>query len=221
MKSFFVTGTDTEVGKSLVAAALLRLLARQGLSAVGMKPVAAGCDAAGRNEDVAALMAASSVSAPQELVCPWLFPEAVAPHLAAAAAGRPIRFAPILAAYGQLRAVADAVVVEGVGGFRVPLGPDGDAADLARALALPVVLVVGLRLGCINHALLTAEAVVARGLTLAGWVANRIDPAMARADENIETLRELLPAPLLGVVPRLACADADRAADCLQLPRVK
>jgi len=218
VNSLFVTGTDTEVGKSLVAAALLRLLARQGLAAVGMKPVAAGCDGAGCNEDVAALMAASSVAAPAALVCPWLFPEAVAPHLAAAAAGRPIRFAPILGAFAQLGRMADAVVVEGVGGFRVPLGPDGDTADLAQALALPVVLVVGLRLGCINHALLTAEAVAARGLTLAGWVANRVDPAMARADENIETLRELLPAPLLGVVPRLPFADADAAADCLQLP---
>jgi dethiobiotin synthetase len=143
---------------------------------------------------------------------------AIAPHLAAAEEGVTIDFAPILIACASTMQQADLLIVEGVGGFRVPLGVDRDSADLAVALGLPVILVVGLRLGCLNHALLTAEAIAARGLTLAGWVANRIDPGMARVEDNIATLRELLGAPLLGSVPRIAGSDPVAAASFLQLP---
>jgi dethiobiotin synthetase len=199
--AWFIAGTDTEIGKTFVTCALLHALRDRGLTAVGMKPVAAGFDAHGKNEDVEQLLAASSIQAPHELVNPYAFAAAVAPHIAAAEEGRVIELPRIVAAFGQLRAMADAVVVEGVGGFCVPFGPQCDAADLAVALDLPVILVVGLRLGCINHALLTAQAIAARGLRLAGWVANRIDPAMARGDENLAALRKRLNAPLLGDIP--------------------
>ena len=217
---FFVTGTDTGVGKTLISAALLHALAQRGLRTIGMKPVAAGTSmVTGRfvNEDTEVLLAASSISAPRALVTPYLFDEPAAPHLAAAMVGRSIEAAPILAAFQQLTKLADALVVEGVGGFLVPLGIDFDTADLAQMLDLPVILVVGLRLGCLNHAALTAQAVRQRGLHLAGWVANRIDPEMAHADANIATLATLLDAPLLGVVPTLAVADPKQAARHLDL----
>ena len=200
----FVTGTDTGVGKTLVACALLRAFAFCGLRAAGMKPVASGCHADLRgvaNEDVAALMAASNVELPVELVNPYCFEPAIAPHLAARQSGTRISLARIRACYLEIASRADRVVVEGAGGLLVPLGGEQDFSDVARALKLPVVLVVGMRLGCLNHALLTAEAIQTRGLPLAGWVANRIDPAMAYFDENLQTLRQSLPAPLLSVVP--------------------
>ena len=152
--AWFVTGTDTEVGKTFVTCALLHAFAAQGLNAVGMKPIAAGTDADGCNEDVEQLLAAMPVKPARELVNPYLFAPPIAPHIAAAEAGRAIEPGPIRTAFDALRAHADAVLVEGVGGFLVPLGPRYDAADLAQDLALPVILVVGMRLGCINHALL-------------------------------------------------------------------
>ncbi|MDR2186629.1 MAG: dethiobiotin synthase [Azonexus sp.] len=215
-RAYFLTGTDTGVGKTFVAAALLHRAAQRGLSSAGLKPVAAGVDATGRNEDVEALRAASSVQLAAAVVNPYCFEAAIAPHLAAAEAGRAIAFAPILAACQEARAAADFVIVEGVGGFRVPLGADGDSADLAVALGLPVILVVGMRLGCINHAMLSFEAIAARRLTCAGWVANPIDPAMARFAANLHTLCELLPAPLLGVTPHTP--DSRSAAAALELP---
>ena len=218
MSAWFITGTDTDVGKTLVASALLSVFAGKGCSCIGMKPVSAGVDAAGRNTDVESLLAASTVKASRELVNPYLFRSAIAPHLAAMEEGREMRFAPIHAAFGQLRQIADVVVVEGVGGFRVPLGREGDSADLAQTLNLPVILVVGLRLGCLNHALLTREVILARGLRLAGWVANHIDPNMARPEENVATLRDLMEAPLLGEIPWLARSDAEHAAKFLTLP---
>lgn len=217
-QAYFLTGTDTEVGKTFVACALLHRARQLGLSAAGLKPVAAGTDAAGRNDDVEAIRAASSVELPLATVNPWCFAPAIAPHLAAAEEGRVITFAPISTACQEAREAADFVVVEGVGGFRVPLGPDGDSADLAAILGLPVILVVGMRLGCINHALLSAEAIAARGLSLAGWVANRIDPAMARFEANLQTLRDSLPAPLLGVVPHAPSSGSRGAAAVLNLP---
>lgn len=217
-QAYFLTGTDTEVGKTFVACALLHRARQLGLSAAGLKPVAAGTDAAGRNDDVEAIRAASSVELPLAIVNPWCFAPAIAPHLAAAEEGRVITFAPISTACQEAREAADFVVVEGVGGFRVPLGPDGDSADLAAILGLPVILVVGMRLGCINHALLSAEAIAARGLSLAGWVANRIDPAMARFETNLQTLRDSLPAPLLGVVPHAPSSGSRGAAAVLNLP---
>lgn len=199
--AYFIAGTDTEIGKTHAACALLHAFRAQGLSALGMKPVAAGVDAAGVNEDVAALVAASSFAAPPERVNPYCFADPIAPHIAAREAGATIAAAPVLAAFAELGRQADVVVVEGVGGFLVPLADGFDAADLAAALALPLILVVGMRLGCLNHALLTQEAIRARGLRLAGWIANRVDPQMSRFDENLATLQTRLDAPLLGVIP--------------------
>ena len=203
----FVTGTDTEVGKTKVSAALLHLLSANGERTAGCKPVAAGLATIhGRrvNEDVHALRAASTVALTDAEVGPCQLEDACAPHIAAHRECRTIDRRGLRRAVSDLARRADWLVVEGVGGFRVPLGADWDSADLAHDLGLPVVMVVGMRLGCLNHALLTADAVGACGLHLAGWVANGIDAAMAHADANIATLREHLPAPCLGVVPRLA-----------------
>ncbi len=219
LRSLFVTGTDTGVGKTLVSAALLHTLARHHARVVGMKPVAAGLvqqGAAWVSEDALALRAASTLAVPPELDNPVALPDPLSPHIAAARAGRRVGVAELLVAQRALLGLADVVLVEGAGGWRVPLNEAETLADLAIAMAAPVVLVVGLRLGCLNHALLTAEAVRADGLTLAGWVANSIDPEMACRDENIATLRERLSAPLLGVVPWLQNPDARRIA--LQLP---
>ncbi len=204
MMGCFVTGTDTGVGKTLVSAGLLHALARHHRRVVGMKPVAAGLVPWGEDwasEDAIALRSASTLAEPPALDHPVLLPDPLSPHIAAARAGVEIDIAAIVTSYQALAAQADAVVVEGAGGFHVPLTNTLTGADLAQALALPVVLVVGLRLGCLNHALLTAEAIRARGLTLAGWVANRIDPEMGAADENIAYLRARLNAPLLADVP--------------------
>ncbi|QHE86584.1 dethiobiotin synthase [Hydrogenophaga sp. BPS33] len=200
----FVTGTDTGVGKTLISTALLQALARRHRRVVGMKPVAAGLiehQGAWVSEDVLALRAASTVAVPPELDNPVALAEPIAPHLAAAHAGRHVGVTELLAAHRALKAQADVVLVEGAGGWRVPLNGTETLADLARAIGAPVVLVVGLRLGCLNHALLTAEAIRADGLELAGWVANAIDPDMPCREENIHTLRRWLPAPLLGRVP--------------------
>ncbi|OYV38908.1 MAG: dethiobiotin synthase [Thiomonas sp. 20-64-5] len=207
----FVTGTDTEVGKTRISAALLHWCVSQGWRSIGFKPVAAGLEqVSGRwiNADVQALRQASSaVPLTDAEVGPYQFRAACAPHIAAALESRAIDFEVLLRAARQLAPQSDALVVEGVGGFVVPLTADRDTADLAQALGLPVVLVVGLRLGCINHALLTAESVRARGVQLAGWVGNTVDPAMPWVDDNIVTLRQLLMkrhgAVDLGRVPRL------------------
>lgn len=218
MSAWFITGTDTEIGKTLVSCALLHGLAGLGLRAAGMKPVAAGMEwrnDAWHNEDVDAIAAAATLPLPRELTTPYLLRDAAAPHLAAGREGVTLRIAPIIDAFQQVSAQADAVVVEGVGGFRVPLNDREDTADLAQQLALPVILVVGLRLGCISHALLTAEAIAARGLVLAGWVANTVDAQMPYLDANVESLAARLPAPLLGRIPRLDTPDAASAASHL------
>ena len=200
-RAWFVTGTDTEIGKTHACCALLHALRLRGFQAVGMKPVAAGTDATGRNDDVERLLAASTVLVKREEANPYLFAQPIAPHVAAADAGVKIDLDTILTSYRQLASRAEAVVVEGVGGFCVPLDEQVDTGDLAVALNLPVIMVVGLRLGCINHALLTAEAIAARGLSLAGWIGNCIDPEMARRQETVDTLTRRLRAPLLGVLP--------------------
>ena len=214
--AWFITGTDTEIGKTFVACALLHALRRTGLSALAMKPIAAGFDENGFNDDVERLLAASSVQPPRALVNPYGVRAAIAPHIAAEEEGRSIELAHIADAFAQLQAMADAVLVEGVGGFCVPLGASCDTADLAALLKLPLILVVGMRLGCINHALLTQQAIAARGLPLAGWVANRIDPAMSRFAENLAALQARLPAPLLGVVEY--GTTPEQAALTLRLP---
>lgn len=201
-RGLFVTGTDTGVGKTVVACALIRGFVAQGLRVAGMKPVAAGdiVDTPdGRmNDDVARLRAACNVDAPLEEINPYCFDAPIAPHIAAAGEGRSIDLDVIMQRYTALAARADVVVVEGAGGFLVPLNEREDFSDLARRLDLPVVLVVGMRLGCLNHALLTQEAIRARGLSIAGWVANRIDPGMAAAPENDATLVQRIGAPLIG-----------------------
>jgi dethiobiotin synthetase len=216
-QAYFVTGTDTEVGKTFATCALLHVAREQHLKALGMKPVAAGVGPDGRNDDVEQLIAASSFAAPRDLVNPYCFESPVAPHIAAAIEGRSIDPARIAAAARDLAADADLLLVEGVGGFRVPLEEDFDTADLAQRLDLPVILVVGLRLGCLNHALLTAEAIHSRGLKLAGWIANSVDPDMAWPDENITALRERLTAPLLGILPWTESHDPALAVSYLSL----
>ena len=216
--AYFLTGTDTEIGKTFITCALLHRARLDGRKAVGLKPIAAGTDDAGLNDDVEAIRIASNVELPREIINPYCFKPAIAPHIAAAEAGVRIEFGLIRASCSEARQRADLLIVEGVGGFCVPLGTGLSTADLAVALALPVILVVGMRLGCINHALLTAEAIAARGLRLAGWVANRVDPAMSRFDENLATLQTLLPAPLLGVVPHGPEGGATGAAAFLKLP---
>lgn len=220
-RAFFVTGTDTEVGKTFATCALLHALRSRGLTAVAMKPVAAGSEwVEGRwiNEDAERLRAAGSFEPAPELLNPYCLQAAVAPHIAAAEEGVELRPEPILAALDALRRQADVVLVEGVGGFRVPFGPSYDSADLARDLGLPVILVVGMRLGCINHALLSAEAIAARGLTPVGWIANQVQPGMLRFDENVATLTTRLAAPLLGILRHQpGCADPVVAAGALDL----
>ena len=214
-KGILITGTDTGVGKTLVACALLHAMGAAGVRAIGMKPIAAGCDDLdGRlvNEDVTALIAASSVAAPEDMVNPFRFRPAIAPHLAAAQAGQPISLERIRDAYAGLCERADRVVVEGAGGLLVPLAPGKDFRDLADLLGIPVILVIGMRLGCLNHALLSAEALLRRGLRLAGWIANSLEPAMPEFEGNLQALRERLPAPLLGVLPHGPPALADAAA---------
>ena len=203
MSGVFVTGTDTGIGKTRASAALLHALRARGLRASGMKPVASGCDetpAGLRNDDALALIAASG-PAPAYAACnPFAFAPPIAPHVAAREAGREVALPPIRNAYATILATADRVVVEGVGGWMAPLSDTLMQADLARALGLEVVLVVGLRLGCLNHALLTARAIEADGCRVAGWIANRIDPSMAAVDANLDTLRARIAAPLLGVI---------------------
>ena len=202
---YFVTGTDTGVGKTLVSCALLHALRKRHAAVAGMKPVSAGVSDDG-SDDVIQLRAAGNLQVGAELDNPYALPEPLSPHIAARRAGVAIDIDLVVARYRRLAALADAVVVEGAGGFCVPLSDTQSGADLAQALALPIVLVVGLRLGCLNHALLTLEAIRSRGLVLAGWVANRIDPAMQAQDDNIETLRVRLGAPMLADIPRLAVA---------------
>lgn len=215
--NYFITGTDTGVGKTLISCALLHGFAAQGKRVVGMKPVAAGCADGGQHEDVGELRAASNVLASGGQINPYCFMQAVAPHLAARFIGIRINFARIVESFSELNAQADIVIVEGAGGFRVPLNEEQDSADLAEQLGLPIILVVGMRLGCLNHALLTAEAIAARGLMLAGWVANVLDGHMAMLDENIAALEQRIGAPLLGIVPHLEQPDAREAASFLNL----
>jgi dethiobiotin synthetase len=218
--NYFVTGTDTHVGKTLISCALLHGFAAQGKSVVGMKPVAAGCNNDGQNEDVVQLRAASNVEVSNELTNPFCFLPAIAPHLAAQQAGIEIQLPRILDAYQKLAAQAEVIIVEGVGGLCVPLNAQQDSADMLKALGLPIILVVGIRLGCLNHALLTVEAINARGLTLAAWVANIIDENMPHLEENIAALQQRIAAPLLGIVPFLPNVDARVASSKLALDRL-
>ncbi len=225
----FVTGTDTGVGKTRTSCALLHALSRRYTRVIGMKPVAAGCDwVDGRwlNEDVASLRAASTLQVPPQFDNPYALPDAVAPHIAAQRQNVTIDLDHIEASFHALQSQADAVVVEGAGGFIVPLqegvgqAPDLSSADLAQRLGLPVILVVGLRLGCLNHALLTQEAILARGLHIAGWVANVVDQTMPEQAANVQTLQRWLHAPMLahwGWQPNATAVDLANQIDGFEL----
>ncbi|MBX9917775.1 MAG: dethiobiotin synthase [Nitrosomonas sp.] len=199
-QGYFVTGTDTGIGKTTVSCALLHAFAAQGHKVIGMKPIAAGIEN-GKWLDVEQLLAASNVNVMRQQINPYAFDSPISPHLAAQLAGREIDLTVIQQAYRQLSTQADRIIVEGAGGFLVPVNQHQTGANLAQVLNLPVILVVGMRLGCLNHALLTAQAIKTAGLTLAGWVANCIDPQMLAVAENIATLEQRLDCPLLGVVP--------------------
>ncbi len=202
--SYFITGTDTGVGKTLVAVSLTRALVARGLRVAVMKPVAAGTVKTPEgdfNDDALELLAASNVKANYEDVNPWLLKTAASPHLAARADGVTIRHERIAAAYGRLAAVSDLVLAEGAGGWLAPISATETMADVAEKLALPVLLVVGLRLGCLNHALLTRDAVRARGLRFAGWIANKLQSEMPLANANVDTLSTRFGMAPLAVVP--------------------
>jgi len=221
-RHLFVTGTDTGVGKTVVSCALMHALRTRNLKVAGMKPVASGSDHTSdglRNADALALMAASTVGADYATVNPLCLEPAIAPHLAARQLGIAIDIYRLRPAFDRLAALADIVVVEGAGGWRVPLEPGGYLSDLPESWQLDVVLVVGMRLGCINHAVLTAEAITRGPCRLAGWVANSLDPAMPLFDENLATLRALLPAPCLGVLPFMGTPDPVQLARHLTMPQ--
>jgi dethiobiotin synthetase len=219
--SYFVTGTDTGVGKTLVSSALLHAFATQGLRVVGMKPVAAGCDDDDHNEDAKQLRAASNILASYGQINPYNFYHPIAPHIAARNVGIRIDFARILISFRELTSQADMVIVEGIGGFKVPLNETQDSAELAQQLELPVILVVGMRPGCLNHAILTADAIAAHKLKLAGWVANVLDADMSALRDHISALEQRLGAPLLGVVEYQASPDARVAATQLNIGLLK
>lgn len=223
MNGVYVTGTDTGIGKTLASASLLHALRGRGLRAAGMKPVASGCTETAegwRNDDALALQAASDPAPRYGDVNPFALPLPLAPEFAARAAGIELSLAPILAAHARVAASADAVVVEGVGGWMAPLSATLDQLDVVRALRLPVVLVVGLRLGCLNHALLSARALAADGVRFAGWIASEVDPGMDRRDENFAVLSQRLPAPCLGRLPYHAAPDPAAMAQRLHIAAI-
>lgn len=228
MTAYFITGTDTDAGKTLVTAGLLALAHHKGLTTLGLKPVASGChrQAEGlRNDDALMLQARSHPEIDYETVNPFAYAPAIAPHLAARQAGETLRVTMLADAMTEALALKrDLTLIEGAGGWRVPLNDDEDLSDLATALQLPVILVVGLRLGCINHARLTAEAIDAQGLPLAGWVANGITSDFDELDDNLATLSHYLSAPCLGRVPHLTEGPTDTHPECaarhLKLPEI-
>ncbi len=216
---FFITGTDTGVGKTLISVALVKAFQAAGKTAKGLKPVSAGCDKLDgiwQNEDAVALRAASSLTLEYEQINPLALIEPMAPHIAARRENRGTTIAELCRHIEGLPAT-DVTLIEGAGGWLVPVNDSETLADLGIALQTPVILVVGMRLGCINHSLLTAAAIQQAGLPVAGWVANTIDPDMAVHDENIEAIAERIDAPLLGRVPHMPKANADAAAKLLNV----
>ncbi|MBI3772333.1 MAG: dethiobiotin synthase [Gammaproteobacteria bacterium] len=212
---FFITGTDTDVGKTEISLGLIKHLQDQGMRVAAMKPIASGCTVTTeglRNADALRLQQAASQSFPYATINPYAFEAAIAPHIAARNCDTVIDLNVITQQFKQLQQNADLVIVEGAGGWRVPINEFQDISDLAAVLQLPVILVVGMRLGCINHALLSAEAISQRGLPFWGWIANQIDPNMPALEENIATLQQRLEAPLLGKIPYLKELTADRIA---------
>ncbi len=213
-KGFFITGTDTDIGKTWVSVALMRFLKSQGYSVAGMKPVSAGCkwqDGGWQNEDALMLQANSTIKLPYSLVNPYAFELPVSPHLAAD--GVMIEESVLLQAFSEIKKQTELVCVEGAGGWLVPITMQYDMADLARAMGLPVILVVGIKLGCLNHARLTMQAIESADVECVGWVANCLTPDMTMMDENIATLSEKLSVPLLAVLPFMQTSDFDVLAE--------
>lgn len=204
---FFVTGTDTEVGKTLVSGALILKLRKQGKNALGFKPVVAGTyrdkSDAVLNEDLETLRIASNLKPGELDLCPYILDMPAAPHLVAASMGLELEMGAILQAFEQVQRQADVVIAEGAGGFLIPLNKNQDLADLAKAMDFPIILVVGMKLGCLNHALLTYEAIKSRNLRIAGWIANTLATEMPLLQENIGTLKTKIEAPFLGLIPTL------------------
>jgi dethiobiotin synthetase len=219
-RGYFITGTDTGIGKTLVSCALLHAFAENGKKVIGMKPIAAGSEN-GRWLDVDLLMAASTVSAPNKIVNPFALVPSLAPHIAAKQANIEIDLAAIKSAYDELQEMADVIIVEGVGGFMVPLNDQHDGTDLARMLGLPVIMVVGLRLGCLNHALMTAQTIRANKLLLSGWIANGTDPEMLAKKDNIQALEQRLACPLIGVLPHLKGIDLKLLSQLLAIKKLQ
>lgn len=219
MKCFFVTGTDTEVGKTFVSRAMLTQLKNRRLKTAAYKPVASGCELTEQglcNEDALTLQAASTFNIEYALVNPYAFAQPIAPHLAAAQTGVNIELSTLADTQQQLQALQpDVLLVEGAGGWRLPLGQGQFMSDYVKQQKMPVILVVGMRLGCLNHALLTAEAIRRDGLELAGWVANQVETNMPLLEENQAFLQAHLDAPLLGCIPRLS--DTEMASQYLDL----
>lgn len=215
MPAVFITGTDTDAGKTLLTLGLMQALQEQGLRVNGMKPVAAGVseiDGKAVNEDAQLIRQQSTKVLPYELINPWLFEPAIAPHIAAQQVNKTIDFQPIKTALNEIKKQSDLVVVEGAGGWLVPLNGQQDVADIAVNMNLPVILIVGLKLGCINHARLTLQAIQAAGCRVIGWIGTQIDPEMMNVDENIETLKHYLPVQCLGIVPWLENRDTKTVA---------
>lgn len=218
---WFVAGTDTGVGKSMVAAALMLLHRQEGTLIAGMKPVASGSHRTPqglRNQDALLLASCATVDVPYEVINPYAFEPPIAPHIAADDAHVTVQIGSLVEAYRRLSVLADIVVVEGAGGWRAPLGPGIYMSDVARAIGLPVILVVGLKLGCLNHALLTAEAIARDDLQLCGWIGTGIDPAYERSGDNVATLNRILPAECLGVVPPLPSVQPNSIVPYLRKP---
>ncbi len=220
---FFITGTDTGCGKTEITLGLMYRLQQSGLTVQGMKPIAAGAEQTPQglcNEDALRIQQQCSLEIPYQQVNPFVYAPPIAPHLAAEEAGRAIDITVIMRAFWQLIGESDRVIVEGAGGWRVPIGDDMTLADLAVMLNLPVILVVGMKLGCINHAILTAESIRQAGLTLHGWVANQIDPDMQAQEGNLKTLNNWLYAPCLGEIPYLEQPTAERVSNYLMAPSI-
>jgi dethiobiotin synthetase len=220
-RGYFITGTDTDVGKTAVTLGLMQLLQVRGHTVAAMKPVASDCvstPAGLRNDDALRLQQQASIELEYQLINPYSFAAAIAPHIAAEQAGIHLKKHEIISKYNKIKSLSDCVLVEGAGGWLVPLNAEETLADLARSLQLDVILVVAMRLGCLNHALLTAESIVRQGCVLAGWVANRVLPDVEAVDENIQALETRLACPRLGTIPYQRDISAKFMANHLSLP---
>ncbi len=214
-QGFFITGTDTNVGKTWATIALIRYFKKLGKVVVGMKPVAAGCELNNRNEDALLIQTNASVQVPYDLINPYAYEQAVSPHIAGI--NNPVEFGKVIECYAALKEMADVVIVEGAGGWYAPLNAQQDISDLAKTLGLPIILVVGIKLGCINHAKLTYQAIKQSGTICVGWIAVCVDADMLNTDENIDTIKHLMPVPLLGVLPHTPKADFDFLAEKIEI----